>query len=201
VNAPAVDRRWITVVSGLPRSGTSLMMQALRDGGLPVATDAVRGADPHNPRGYLELEAVKQLPGPNAGRWVAELLGHAVKVVVPLLYELPEGFQYRVVLLRRDLAAVMASQAAMLGQQPGAAPEDDRLRQAFAHQLARAGGWAAARAGTRLRTVDYEEMLCAPEPTMQAVDDFLGGGLDTGAMAAAVRTDLCHWRASRVLDA
>ena len=50
---------FITVVSGLPRSGTSLMMQMLSAGGLPALTDDLREADESNPRGYFEFEPVK----------------------------------------------------------------------------------------------------------------------------------------------
>ena len=44
----------ISIVSGLPRSGTSLMMQMLAAGGMPIMSDEIRAPDTHNPRGYLE---------------------------------------------------------------------------------------------------------------------------------------------------
>src|SRR5688572_8703668 len=102
----------ITVVSGLPRSGTSLMMQMLQAGGMPVLTDGERSADESNPRGYLELEAVKRTRS-DAG-WIAEAVGKAVKVIHLQLRDLPSSHQYRVIFMRRDLNEVVASQQSML---------------------------------------------------------------------------------------
>src|SRR5438046_6429896 len=105
-------KSYITVVSGLPRSGTSLMMQMLRAGGMPVRTDGFRKADEDNPRGYLEYEPVKRTREDSS--WVSDAVGKAVKVVYLLLRDLPDGFDYRVILMRRSLREVLASQSAML---------------------------------------------------------------------------------------
>src|SRR3979490_1093936 len=102
----------ITIVSGLPRSGTSLMMQMLAAGGLPILSDGERKADTDNPRGYLEWERIRQLPKETS--LIAEAEGKAVKVISQLLLSLPSGFEYRVIFLRRPLAEVLASQDEML---------------------------------------------------------------------------------------
>src|SRR5262245_57703089 len=103
---------FITIVSGLPRSGTSLMMRMLEAGGMPVLVDNIRAADEDNPAGYYEFEPVKQTSADNA--WVKLAVGKAVKVVYRLLYDLPAGFRYRVLFMQRDMAEVLASQRKML---------------------------------------------------------------------------------------
>lgn len=101
----------ITVVSGLPRSGTSLMMQMLLEGGMPVLRDAGRPADEHDPRGYLEYRKVRSLKDDCS--WLHDADGRAIKVVSQLLYYLPADFEYRDIFMRRDLDEVLQSQEKM----------------------------------------------------------------------------------------
>src|SRR5207249_3200324 len=102
----------ITIVSGLPRSGTSLMMQMLAAGGIPVLSDGERRADTDNPRGYLEWERIKQLPkDPGC---IAEAEGKVVKVISQLLFSLPAGHEYRIIFMQRPLPEVLKSQEEML---------------------------------------------------------------------------------------
>src|SRR5262245_3326165 len=117
----------ITIVSGLPRSGTSLMMQIIKAGGLPALTDEVRAEDEDNPRGYLEFERVKKLRQDQA--WLNDARGKAVKMVHLLLYDLPQDRQYQVVFMRRDLREVLASQKRMLvrQQKAGAKLSDEQV--------------------------------------------------------------------------
>ena len=97
----------ITIVSGLPRSGTSLMMQMLEAGGMPVLTDGIRDADEDNPRGYYELEAVKRTKDDPA--WLHGAPGKVVKMIYLLLYDLPTTYNYRIIFMRRPLSEVVAS--------------------------------------------------------------------------------------------
>src|SRR6266704_120595 len=126
---------WITIVSGLPRSGTSLMMQMLSAGGMPILTDGVRAADEDNPRGYLEFEAVKRTKEDST--WVAGASGKAVKMVYLLLHDLPAGNEYSVILMRRDIREVIASQRAMLARlgKQGADVTDERMAAIFEEQM------------------------------------------------------------------
>src|SRR5437588_5987682 len=101
----------ITIVSGLPRSGTSLMMQMLDAGGLPVLSDGERKADTDNPKGYLEWERIKQLPKDPS--LIAEAEGKVVKVISQLILSLPSGHEYRIIFMQRPLPEVMASQDEM----------------------------------------------------------------------------------------
>src|SRR5450432_3057856 len=102
----------ITVVSGLPRSGTSLMMQMLAAGGMPLLTDQIRAPDQDNPRGYFEFERVKQIKRDQA--WLGSAVGKAVKIIHLLLYDLPPNRNYRVIFMRRNIEEVLISQRKML---------------------------------------------------------------------------------------
>ena len=102
------ELRGIIIVSGLPRSGTSLMMQCLKAGGVPIATDDLRKNDEDNPRGYFELESVKQLRGSPDQVNLEQLHGRAVKMAHPLLYCLPSGHSYRVIVMRREMKEIIA---------------------------------------------------------------------------------------------
>jgi tetratricopeptide (TPR) repeat protein len=186
--APGADR--IIVVSGLPRSGTSVVMQMLAAGGIPPLTDAIRGADEHNPRGYLEFEAVKRLARDRS--WVGQAAGRAVKVIASLLPELPTGHDYRVILVHRDPREVLASQRTMIrGLGKGTEATDDQLLRAFERHLERARQWCAT-AGVPRLDVEHRECVTAPADVAARLAAFLGDRLDLAAMAAAV--DVSLWR-------
>lgn len=189
------DRRYLTIVSGLPRSGTSLMMKMLDAGGLPVLVDNIREADIDNPRGYYEFEPVKALKKDTS--WVAESLGKAVKMVYLLLYDLPPDVEYRVVFMRRNLDEILASQRAMLERlgKP-ARSDDDTMATLFREQLAKFDAWVKTRPNFHVLNVSYNELVTDPAPHATRIDQFLGGGLDTNAMKGAVDPSLYRNRAT-----
>src|SRR5690349_19374505 len=119
----------IIIVSGLPRSGTSLMMQMLAGGGVEILTDAIRTADDDNPRGYLEFEPVKKTKQDSS--WVPAARGKAVKMVSQLLYDLPPAERYRIIFMSRDLDEVLASQEKMLARLGRPAAPRERMKKAF----------------------------------------------------------------------
>jgi hypothetical protein len=189
-------RGFVTAVSGLPRSGTSLAMQMLRAGGMPLLTDAMRPPDADNPSGYLEYAPV--LRTATDASWVAQAPGKAVKVVYALLRQLPPGFEYRVLWMRRRVDEVIASQERMLarrGAPAGAALSRERLAAVFAAQLAETETWLAQQPSFRVLALDYNEMVAAPQTAARAIDAFLGGGLDLEAMMGAVDPLLYRRRA------
>ncbi len=187
---PPLEPDTIVVVSGLPRSGTSMMMQMLAAGGIEVLTDGVRAPDASNPHGYFELEAVKRLGRDDA--WLAEASGRAVKVVAPLVPRLPLARRYRVVMMERRLDDVLRSQRAMLrrlhGSEAECGPSDAQLATAFARDLDHVHDHLS-RHDRRFEVlrVSYEETLADPLAVAELLDDFLGGCLDLGAVAGAVR--------------
>jgi hypothetical protein len=184
----------IVIVSGLPRSGTSLMMQMLEAGGMPVLTDGVRASDVDNPRGYLEFEPVKRT-GQDAS-WVAQARGRAVKVVYPLLRDLPRGYQYRVIMMRRDVSEVVRSQRAMLERsgRTGAAVGDSRMAEIFAEEMKSILGWLSRQVGFEVLEVNYRACLQAADAVAASVNCFLGGALDESRMAGAVDATLYRQR-------
>lgn len=176
--------RPIVVVSGLPRSGTSMAMQMLEAGGLTVVTDGLRAADASNPRGYYELEQVKDLDKPGNHRWLADARGKAVKIISFLLTHLPERYDYQVVFMERDLDEILASQNTMLdrrGEPRGA--DDARMRALYEDHLEQVRRFLARRACFSTLAVGYGEVLARPREEAARMNRFLGGRLDEARMA------------------
>jgi hypothetical protein len=181
----------ITVVSGVPRSGTSLMMQMLAAGGMPLQTDEGRPADAHNPRGYFEDRRVKSLETDNT--WVSEVEGRALKVVSLLLYQLPADLDYRVILMRRDLDEVLRSQQKMLGGGPTVGVSSE-LRQHFERHLAYVRQWLLDQPRMPLLEVDYRTLIERPRDVARSVTQFLKRDLDVEAMTSVVNPALYRQR-------
>ena len=184
----------ITIVTGLPRSGTSLMMQMLEAGGMPVLADGVRGADLDNPRGYYELEKVKRLD--RDATWLNEAEGKAFKLVYLLLYDLPRDREYKALFMERNLGEVIASQNAMLARRgsPGGERSDAEWRVLFTRELANARHWLAEQPNFKVLYVNYNELLAAPEAGLESVARFLERPLDTQAMRTAIDASLYRHR-------
>jgi Sulfotransferase family len=181
-----VTRDFVTVVSGAPRSGTSMMMRMLEGGGIPPLTDGVRAADPDNPHGYFEYEPVKKTKADPS--WLAGAAGRAVKMVHVLLRDLPADRSYRVVLMRRDLKEMIASQRRMLERlgREGGKLSDERMAEIFAAQLDETERWLRSQAAFSCLAVSYNDLVANPRPHVERVVEFLGGGMDVPAMCAVV---------------
>lgn len=185
------------VVSGLPRSGTSMMMQMLAAGGIPILTDGERQADESNPRGYLELEAVKQLGSPAAAQCLDDSAGKAVKIVAPLLPNLPLTRHYRVIFMERPLEEIIASQSTMLARQGRGKTKlsDRQLAVAYQKNVAGVGRLLAAHSSqVRVLVLDYHQALAKPAACASRINRFLGGGLNEATMAAVVDKSLYRER-------
>lgn len=164
----------ITVVSGLPRSGTSLMMQMLEAAGMPILRDDLRLPDPSNPSGYYELAAVKSTARDPS--WVARAPGHAVKVIHALIPLLPRDRSYRVILMLRNLREVIASQAQMLearGRAPGSLSEA-RLTEIFAAQLEETRQTLDGDACFEWMEVQHADLIRDARSVARKVSRFLG---------------------------
>jgi hypothetical protein len=184
---PADTDRFITIVSGLPRCGTAMMMRMLEAGGMPVVVDNIRAADEDNPAGYYEFEPVKQTS--KDGSWLPAAVGNAVKMVYRLLYDLPPGYRYRVLFMQRKLEEVLASQQKMLargGRAESSAASDEQMSRLFRAELQKFAAWISTRPEMRMLEVSYNDLLAAPRPIAQKINDFLGGELDTQAMVRVV---------------
>ena len=177
---------FITIVSGLPRSGTSLMMQMLNAGGLPALTDGLRTADENNLRGYFEYEPVKRLRTDRS--WLPKARGHAVKVIHLLLRDLllDGTLQYRVVFMQRPVGEVIASQQSMLQREGKAGADPAVLTKAFESQLAQVQAWLEKQTSIAVLPISYHRVVSEPQATAAALAGFLGLPLNTFAMAQAV---------------
>jgi len=171
-----------------------MMMRMIDAGGIPALTDNLRAADDDNPRGYFEFEPVKRTKEDPS--WLALAEGKVVKMVYRLLYDLPADREYRVVFMQRNLAEVIASQNVMLDRQgKSAGPlSDEKLMGLFQVELSKADQWLRAQPNFRLLYVNYNAALQDPQPAVRAVNEFLGGDLDTQAMLRVVEPALYRQR-------
>jgi hypothetical protein len=185
----------ITIVSGLPRSGTSLMMQMLHAGGMEVLTDRLREPDQDNPRGYFEFEPVKQTRSDSS--WLEAAGGKAVKMVYLLLYDLPPGRDYRVLFMKRPLGEVLASQRRMLEREgkPAGDLADPLMEKVFKSHLEKVEAWLGTQENFRVLPVHYHGLLLEPRRSAREVGRFLDRDLDAEAMAGAVDLSLHRQRA------
>jgi hypothetical protein len=201
--SPLDPGRTITVVSGMPRSGTSMMMQMLEAAGFPIATDGQRFADVDNPKGYYELEVAKRLP--KDASFLRAIVGQVVKVVAPLLRFLPPAYDYRVIFMERDLDEVLASQREMLDRHDGGdvrRADDEALARAFARQLREVSLWLAEQENIRTCFVSHRLAVDSPAEISESVAEFLER---TGAFKLPLGTsnarELAPARMAGVVDA
>ena len=189
-------RNYVIIVSGLPRSGTSMMMKAIEAGGIEPLVDHVRKADEDNPKGYYEFEPVKKTK--EDASWLDEAAGKVVKMVYRLLYDLPAGHAYRVIFMRRDLKEVLASQSKMLERsgKPGGGISDDQMEALFAGELAKCEKWLAGQPNFNVLYINHRDMINDGPGQVQKIANFLDGGLDIDAMAAVIDPALYRNRGS-----
>ncbi len=169
----------ITVVSGYPRSGTSLMMQMLAAGGMDVLTDDTKTPDEHNPRGYFEFGPALKLGGKETSTdWVDGAVGRVVKVMAYQLRHLPETFEYRVLFMRRRIAEVLASWNKMKLTRPDVRLSEREQILAFKTEYAVYEATLERRKNFRVLFVQYNELLASPDEWIEKVAGFLGDSLD-----------------------
>lgn len=172
----------VIVVSGLPRSGTSMMMKMLAEGGLEVVSDELRRADDDNPNGYFELESVKQLAD-GRHEWLAEAGGKAVKVISSLLEFLPPAYTYKVIFMEREIREILASQRKMLEHRNKESMADDaRIEEQFRKHLAAVKPWLARQPNMEILRISYNDLMSNPEPHCRHLIDFTCAPLDLQRM-------------------
>jgi len=196
VRSKPVEKQKIIIVSGLPRSGTSMMMKMLGEGGLPIFTDEERQADEDNPNGYFELEASKKLKGGDV-RWIYETQGKVVKVISYLLEFLPDEFDYDVVFMEREIQEILASQKKMLQRRNEAnAISDEDMESQFHEHLKALKYWIARKPNMRVLYVKYSEMVDSADKLCPFLAEFLERPLNVEAMSAVPNQALYRNRSS-----
>jgi len=180
----------ITIVSGLPRTGTSMMMRFLDAGGLTALTDGRREADSDNPRGYYELDRALKIK--DDASWLPEAEGKAFKMVSMLLYHLPLDRPYKIIFMRRNLDEVLASQARMLenmgkGQNQ---PSDEKMKALFSSHLEEIERHIAGQPMLDTLHCDFKTVVDQPADTARRVAEHLGLDLDQQKMAGIIEPAL-----------
>ena len=189
-NRNSHDQQPIIVVSGLPRSGTSMMMRMLAEGGLSILTDEQRRADDDNPNGYFELEVVKQLREGDSA-WLNDAHGKVVKVISSLLEFLPEENHYKIIFMERDSRETLVSQKKMLDHRGQEAKlSDAEMEQQFQSHLAALKPWLVRQPNMEVLYVNYNALMAEPKPFCERITNFLDLPLDQSHMLDVPDTQL-----------
>ena len=186
----------IIVVSGLPRSGTSMMMKILAEGGLSIVTDELRTADDDNPNGYFELETVKQMSAGNV-TWLSNAGGKVVKVISALLEYLPPEYSYKVIFMEREIKEILASQQKMLSRRNKMSKSSDaEMEEQFRKHLTVVKPWLARQPNMDVLYVSYNALVSDPEPQCKRVVEFIRAPLNLSRMLEVPNATLYRNRAS-----
>ena len=177
------NNKTIYVVSGLPRSGTSMMMKMLEAGGLRPLTDNIRSADDDNLQGYYEFERVKAMKDGDTA-WVGDAQGKVVKVISALLENLPADYNYKIIFMEREMMEILASQRKMLERRgkPGNHAEDGKFAELYGKHLEKIKAWLTGRSNMDVLYVRYNEMIAHPMEYASKVAEFLGTPMNVKAM-------------------
>ncbi len=176
------EKQKVVVVSGLPRSGTSMMMKILEEGGMEIVTDKQREADEDNPNGYFEVEVSKTLKDGNTD-WVYAARGKAVKVISYLLEFLPDDLEYDIIFMEREIQEILASQKKMLARRNETSHiSDEEMAAQFRDHVKAVKYWVARKPNMRVLYVKYNEMLNNPSELCVSVMEFLERSMVISAM-------------------
>ncbi len=185
----------IIVVSGLPRSGTSMMMKILAEGGLSIVTDELRTPDDDNPNGYFELETVKQMSAGNV-TWLSNAGGKVVKVISALLEYLPPEYSYKVIFMEREIKEILASQQKMLSRRNKMSKSSDaEMEEQFRKHLTVVKPWLARQPNMDVLYVSYNALVSDPEPQCKRVVEFIRAPLNLSRMLEVPNATLYRNRA------
>jgi hypothetical protein len=179
-------KKTIILVSGLPRSGTSMVMNMLKAGGIEIVVDHVRQADEDNPKGYYEYEKVKHLQ--KDASWMPTMSGKAIKVISFLLYHLPLTLHYQILFIQRPMEEILTSQKKMLDRLE-CSPDiisDEVLAQKFERHLQKIRIWLKTQKNMECLYLDYHALLEEPLRGAKEIQEFLQQPLDLEKMAAVV---------------
>ena len=186
--------RFITIVSGLPRSGTSMMMKMLEAGGIELVVDNIRHADEDNPNGYYELEKVKKIKEDIS--WLEETTGKAFKMVSALLYNPPADKNYKIIFMERKMEEMIASQNKMLERKDitKKVSSDEKMGELFKKHLKAIKQWLLGQKNMEILYISYNSLIVDPQKNAETVNRFIGGNLDTAKMSSIVDKSLYRQR-------
>ena len=188
------SKDFITIVSGLPRSGTSMMMRMLEAGGMEIVTDNIRRADDDNPRGYFEYERVKKLK--EDASCLDECHGKAVKIISMLLFDLPSNRRYRVIFMQREMQEMLSSQRVMLQRLEKKDDDisDEKIAEKFEKHLRQVEAWIDKQDYLDVSYVKYNEVIEDSQKHAERVNEFLGKELNIRKMVGVIEKSLYRQR-------
>ena len=187
--------QYITVVSGLPRSGTSLMSMMLEAGGMTVLTDNIRTADHDNPKGYYEFERVKKMPEGDF-EWLEDTKGKAVKVIAALLQHLPAKYQYKVIYMHRNIDEIIKSQNKMLANLGKPLHNDDILiKKLLMKHSESSRNWLDKQNNINVLDIDYNQLIINPVACLSEINKVLDFSLSIEKMQQSIDQKLYRNRA------
>ena len=189
-----MNKKIIIIVSGLPRSGTSMMMKMLEAGGMRILKDEIRKADDDNPAGYYEFEKVKKLKKDPS--WLENAKGKAVKIISSLLEHLPERYIYKIIFIHRNMEEILDSQRQMLIRRGEATNEvsDEKVGKMFLKHLKKIEERLNKQSNMDVLTVHYNEILKEPAKHGEIINRFLGNTLNTKNMTDVIDQTLYRQR-------
>lgn len=178
----------IIIVSGLPRSGTSMLMKMLESGGVKIVTDSMRTADDDNPKGYYEFEKVKQLDKGQDKSWLIEFRGQAIKIISFFLKDLPNNNNYKIIFIERNLQEVIASQNKMLVHRGEAVDPagDEKMIRNFENHLNKVKYMLSHEPHFNALFINHQMLLKNPTEQVEKICQFLGGHLDKEKMVGVI---------------
>ncbi|MFC2025943.1 sulfotransferase domain-containing protein [Chloroflexota bacterium] len=189
------DQNFITIVSGLPRSGTSMMMNMLEEGGMEIITDNIRIADDDNPKGYYEFERVKKLKDGDV-EWLKDAHGKSVKIISALLENLPDLYSYKIIFMCRNMDEILASQKQMLVRrgEPTDKVNDRTLAELFEKHIEHIEAWLKMQENIKTIFVDYNQLIFDPQRLTTKIIQFLEETLNQQKMVDIVDRKLYRQR-------
>lgn len=184
------DKNMIDIVSGLPRSGTSMMMRILSNQNRVLLTDEFRSADMDNPHGYFEYEAVKLSLKDTS--WLSQAVGKTVKIISTYLMALPNDYFYRIIFMERSLAEIIASQEAMLKRRNKTLKDTHHITliKIFEKHLLEIFKWLNDQENMLFCRIDYNDIINNPCAYTKVLSRFLGCSFDESKLLESVDTSL-----------
>jgi hypothetical protein len=175
----------IIIVTGLPRSGTSLMMQIFDKSNISVLTDGKREKDISNPEGYYELEAVKGIVKDNS--FLKDASGKVVKIVAPLTIFIDKSLKYKAVFMRRDMDEILRSQEKMLLKDQTS--EREKFRTIYEFHLKKTYKFFQENKIPYL-DIQYKELVNEPDTVLKSLIEFCGLSSSVEDLASVVKPEL-----------
>jgi hypothetical protein len=184
----------IIVVSGLPRSGTSMMMQMLKVSGVDLVMDDTRKPDLYNTRGYYEYEKVKEIKKDTS--WLDGIQGKAVKIISQLLYHLPESHQYKIIFMQRNMEEIISSQNKMLSSRGRGSDviNDTIMAEKFERHLEKIRKWIVNQGNIECLYIHYNNIIEDPIKTITKLNDFFDNQINIRPMLKVIDKSLYRIR-------